>query len=412
VSGAADDPLAEQYGAYPYPSRDPAEEKRRLIRGSPSDLWEMVHYLRRGRFDPAVPFRALVAGGGTGDAAIMLAQQLADAGAGRAEVVYLDLSPASRAIAEARAKVRGLANLSFLTGRLEQVAALAPGPFDYIDCCGVLHHLPDPAEGLKALTAALKPDGGIGLMLYGHFGRSGVYEMQALLRDLVGTAPLKEQVAVARRLLPKLPETNRLRRNPFLADHKQSDAALVDLLLNRRDRAFSVGEILELLEGAGLHPACFLPAAIYRPETYLADPELVRRFQALDAPQRLQAAESLAGNMKTHVLYARPSPEDTEATLDDAAVPLLTKNGGPELARAVQQDLTIKATIEGFQIRRRLPRLAPALLSRIDGVRTVAAIRQDLQAANPAVDDARFEAEIGETYAVLRSLNLIVLRRP
>ena len=406
------DPLVAQYEAYPYPARDPAEERQRLIQGSPSDLREIVHYLRGGRFDPAAPFRALIAGGGTGDAAIMLAQQLAEAGAGRAEVVYLDLSASSRAVAEARARVRGLANLRFLTGRIEELGALAPGPYDYIDCCGVLHHLADPPAGLRTLRAALAPDGGIGLMLYGHFGRSGVYEMQALLRDLAGGAPLAEQVALARRLLQRLPETNRLRRNPFLADHRQSDAALVDLLLNGRDRAYSVGEILALLETADLHLVSFLPALAYTPECYLADPELERRFAALAPEARLQAAESLAGNMKTHAFYARPDPAPSEALVAEGAVPLLTKHGGPELARALQQDFVIKATLGGFQIRRRLPRLAPAIVGRIDGRRSLAAIRRDLQEANPAVTEERFQQEFRETYAVLRGLNLLLLRRP
>ncbi len=406
------DPLAEQYEAYPYPSRDPADERKRLIQGSPSDLREIQHYLRGGRFDPGQPFRALIAGGGTGDGAIMLAQQLADSGADQAEVVYLDLSAASRAIAEARAKVRGLANLRFLTGRLEDLAKLAPGPYDYIDCCGVLHHLPDPAAGLQALTQELAPDGGLGLMLYGHYGRSGVYELQALLRDLVGQEDLARQVDLARRLVAKLPETNRFRRNPYLFDHRQSDAALVDLLLNRRDRAYSVTEILELLAGAALKPVTFLPACLYEPETYLSDPELARRFSALSPAARQQAAESLAGNMKHHVVYANRSGPESEAQLTGDAVPQLTKHGGPDLARAAQQDLAIKATIEGLAVRRRLPRLAPALLTRIDGLRRVREIRADLQASNAAVDDARFEQEMGETYQALRGLNLMLLRQP
>ncbi len=407
-----DDPLARQYEAYPYPSRDPAEERKRLIQGSPSDLREIRHYLLGGKLDPTRPFRALIAGGGTGDAAIMLAQQLADSGAEQAEVVYLDLSTASRATAEARAKARGLSNLRFVTGRLEALSELAPGPYDYIDCCGVLHHLPDPEEGLRALAAALAPDGGLGLMLYGHFGRSGVYELQALLRDLAGDEDLARQVALARRLVGKLPETNRFRRNPYLYDHRQSDAALVDLLLNRRDRAYSVTEVLALLAAAGLRPVTFLPACLYEPETYLSDPELAGRFARLSSTARQQAAESLAGNMKSHVVYANRIGAGSEAKLDDEAIPILTKHKGAELARAAQQDLAIKATIEGVALRRRLPRLAPALLSRIDGARSLREIRADLRASNPAIDEARFAKEMGETYEALRGLNLMLLRRP
>src|SRR3546814_236258 len=88
---STDDRVREQYEAYPYPHRDPKDERRRLVEGSPSDLDEIRHYLHGGRLDldPRTrgrPFRALVAGGGTGDAAVMLAQHLANAGATDAEV--------------------------------------------------------------------------------------------------------------------------------------------------------------------------------------------------------------------------------------------------------------------------------------------------------------------------------------
>lgn len=37
--------VSEQYEAYPYPERDPADERRRLITGSPSHPLEMDHFL-------------------------------------------------------------------------------------------------------------------------------------------------------------------------------------------------------------------------------------------------------------------------------------------------------------------------------------------------------------------------------
>ena len=43
------------------------------------------------------------------------------------------------------------------------------GNFHYINCVGVLHHLPQPQEGLKTLTSLLTPDGGISLMVVSLF---------------------------------------------------------------------------------------------------------------------------------------------------------------------------------------------------------------------------------------------------
>ena len=59
--------VKEQYEAFPYPERDPAEERTRLITGSPSHPVELDHYVFAGKRDWRQPLRVLVAGGGTGD---------------------------------------------------------------------------------------------------------------------------------------------------------------------------------------------------------------------------------------------------------------------------------------------------------------------------------------------------------
>src|ERR1700756_2045225 len=91
---------------------------------TPSHILEINHYLYSGRVNFNRPFRALVAGGGTGDACIMLAQQMVDRRC-PGEVVYLDLSEASRRVCEARAKARGLRNIRFITGSLLDLPVMA-----------------------------------------------------------------------------------------------------------------------------------------------------------------------------------------------------------------------------------------------------------------------------------------------
>jgi SAM-dependent methyltransferase len=416
--GDADDPVLAQYEAYPYPARDPRDEAKRLITGSPSHLAEVNHYLFAGRRTFAAPFRALVAGGGTGDAAIMLAQQLTDeAGSGSAagEVVYLDVSQAARQVAEARARARGLTNVRFVTGSLLDLPVLGLGRFDYVDCCGVLHHLADPAAGLAALVAALAEGGGLGLMVYGALGRTGVYPLQQALSDLGAGLPLAERLGLARRLLADLPATNWFRRNPFLGDHKRSDAELVDLLLHARDRAYRVAELVALLTAAGLAPVAFLEPLRYDPASYLGDAKLLARLAGLTWTQRAALAEALAGNMKTHVVYAAPSATAAGRIAQPdrpEAVPLLIEDDGPAMAEAVGRSLSLTANFDGVKRRFVLPRLAPAILARIDGRVSLGAIHQALQALDGALDWPAFEAQFDPLYRVLNGLNRLLLRYP
>jgi len=417
------DPVRAQYEAYPYPARDPADEKKRLVTGSPSDLREIDHYLYAGARDWSLPFRVLVAGGGTGDGLVMLAQQLADRRC-PAELHYLDLSQSSRAIAEARIRARGLERfVTFHHGPIAAQPTLAPGPYDYIDCCGVLHHLDEPALGLRTLAAALNPPdaelgGGMGLMVYGELGRTGVYDAQEMLRTLCGTAPDADRLAVARALIRELPPTNRLRRNALVGDHLSGgDAGLYDLLLHAQDRAYRVAELAALVDGAGLEIASFIEPARYEPATYLADLALILRLAPLGLIERAGFAELLAGNLKTHVCYvvAKGRAADCVARPDDAeAIPYGRDVDFPAIARGMLAGSPVlSASFDGLTLRLKLPRLATAMLARIDGQRTLADIHRAVTAsAATGVDWGVFLAEFRVLYAAFNGINRMLLRCP
>jgi SAM-dependent methyltransferase len=402
-----DDRVQAQYEAYPYPPRDPADERKRLITGSPSHLDELVHYCFAGRWDSARPLRALFAGGGTGDGIIMLAAQAAARGL-PVELSYLDLSAPARAIAEGRAGVRGLKNIRFLTGSLLDVARLALGPYDYIDCCGVLHHLPDPAAGLAALTAELAPVGGMGLMLYGQLGRTGVYPMQAALRTLVGDDPAERQVAAARRLLKDLPESNWLKRNPFLGDHlRGEDAALYDLLLHAEDRAYTVPEIAALIAGTGLKIASFIEPIRYRPATWLRDAALIDRARDLPPIEAAALAENLAGNMKSHVFYAvRAGASESVAKPGGPDTIPVWRDADPRpLIRALHGNAPLALDFDGHKLKLGVPEGAGPLANLIDGRRNLGDIQRTL-----GLDWFALKARFDKLYALLNPLNQLFLR--
>ena len=385
-AGDSKDRVRAHYEAYPYPERDPADEAKRLITGSPSHILEVNHYVFGGRLDLARPLRVLVAGGGTGDGTIMLAQQLAWRES-PAEIVYLDVSEAALAVATARAKARGLANLRFLRGSLLDLPKLALGRFDYIDCCGVLHHLPDPRAGLETLAAALTDDGGIGLMLYGELGRTGVYPMQAMLRMLAGGNDDRERLALARRLYDDLPPTNWLKRNPYVGDHlKGGDAGLFDLFLHSRDRAYTVPQIADLVDKAGLEISGFIEPALYDPASYLSDPEIKERAAALPWIERCAFAELLAGALKRHVFYAVKTGNARQAVArpdNPRAVPVLRERNGRALARRLKRGGSIAAELEGVKLSFAVPPLAGAILALIDGRRSLGEIHRALAREHP-----------------------------
>ena len=401
------DTVRAQYEVYPYPERNPADESKRLITGSPSHLAEINHYIFAGRRDFTRPFRVLIAGGGTGDGLIMLAQHLADASV-PAEITYLDLSTASREIAEARATARRLKSIEFRTGSLLDAPSL--GPFDYIDCCGVLHHLDEPQTGFKALANALAPDGGIGLMVYGAYGRTGIYPLQEALRQLCrdDDAPEKK-VAIAKSLIAGLPKTNWFVRNTQLGDHRDSDAGLYDLLLHSTDRAYTVDDLWDEIETAGLSVASFIEPARYDPSLYLPDGALADRAKGMSERQRAALAERLAGNMAKHIVYCVPSgASDTVVReITPSAIPVPRDGPFPAAARNLGTQGPLPITMDGIKLSIPLPPLAGEILVRCDGVRTLDEIRKDLP-GRP--DWFAFKPQIDAVFRGLGGFNKLLLR--
>jgi SAM-dependent methyltransferase len=413
MTDATDARLAAQYEAFPYPRRDARDEAKRLIVGSPGHLREIDYWVFGARRPASVPLRALIAGGGTGDATIMLAQQMAREGRG-GSVTWLDRSTAALKIAQARAAARGLSNIVWEQRSLLELPGSGLGAFDYIDCCGVLHHLPDPAEGLRALLSVLAPGGGLGLMVYAPHGRTGVYMLQDALRLL---APAQENPAerldVAKRAMRHLPETAWLRRNGFLDDHiNGGDAGLYDLLLNPRDRAFTVRELHALLAGEGLTITCWVEPARYDPVPLLPDPRLRARIEALDPIDRAALAEALAGNVSAHIVYCVRASEQAERADFTApnAMPVLRELSGPELAGGIAPDGTITMVFDGLRQPIALPPLAAAILRLVDGRRTVGAIAAAL--AERGTSAEAFMRGWRPTFGALERINRLLLAAP
>ncbi len=406
------DLLRAQYEAYPYPARDPRDEDRRLITGSPSQLDQLNHYVFGGRLDFSASFRVLVAGGGTGDAAIMLGHQLCAAGV-PAHITYLDLSEPSKRIAEARAARRGLTNIEFRTGSLLDAGRL--GPFDYIDCCGVIHHLADPAAGLSALGSALAPGGGIGLMVYAPYGRAGVYPMQDALRTLTAGLPPAEQIEAARRVLRALPEQNGLRNNPLLTDHLTSDAGLYDLLLHSCDRAYTVPALAALATRCDLAITALIEPAQYDPASYVRDPKTLRRLDGLSWLERAAWAEQVGGALGKHIAYlVRPeSAERAVARVEGlAAVPVLRDINGPELARGMRPGAVLDSAFPGLTLALPLPRLAGPILARADGRASFAEIFEAVRTLDRGLSAEQFSVQARALFEGLNRIGKMYLRIP
>ncbi|MFT6030033.1 MAG: 2-polyprenyl-3-methyl-5-hydroxy-6-metoxy-1,4-benzoquinol methylase [Oleiphilaceae bacterium] len=321
--------VRNQYENYPYPARDPEDEKGMIVSSRSSSLDCLNYYCFDGGRDFSKPFRVLVAGGGTGDCLIYLAEQLRDT---PAEVVYLDMSKASMNIAKARAKVRNLSNIKWVHESLLNLPESDLGKFDFITCSGVLHHLDDPQEGLDALTSVLHPDGSIFLMLYAQHGRTSIYQMQDLLNRVHADEPdIQKKIDRTRLLLNSLPEGNWFNFNSGAYGlDLQSDIGLYDLLLHPQDRAYTVPELYDYVEKSGLtvnklfNPDHPLGDMLFEPETFIRDKETLEGVKRQSFREQAAICELMFGQLMKQCCFISFKDKATPSSLDLDLIPSIS----------------------------------------------------------------------------------------
>ncbi len=428
--------VRNQYEALPYPPCNPEDDRKRLVLTWLEDLPMINHYCFAGKQSFQNGFRALVAGGGTGDATIFLAEQLRHTDA---QVVHLDMSQASIALAKERAQIRGLSNIRWVHDSLLNLPALAAelGKFDYINCSGVLHHLADPDLGFKALQSVLKADGAIGLMVYATSGRTGVYQMQELMRLVNGSeADAQRKIANTRELLASLPATNWFLRSEDLHhDHKAGDAGLYDLLLHSQDRSYSVGELFDWLggeadgarSGHGMHlefTDVQRGRTPYLPHMVLGakPPPMTAALRKLPRRKQYEMAELMSGSIITHSLYVTRNAGCTAPYGDAAYVPFfyhepLTGEVAAQVFGSNKgQPFMLRHQHSGVSVMVNPGKYGAKILALIDGKKTFGEIFEQFRAAwqgkAAAPDNAVLFADFAESFDVLNALDRLLLKHP
>jgi SAM-dependent methyltransferase len=219
-----------------------------------------------------------------------------------ARVTGIDFSATSvRATQELKARY-GLDNLEVHQLPIERARDLGM-TFDSIICTGVLHHLPDPDEGLAALRDVLDADGAMQLMVYAPYGRAGIYMLQEFCR-LTGVAATDDGIRDLIAILKELPAPHPLRSLLGSPDFRE-DAELADALLNPQDRSYSVPQLFDFIRRGGLVFGRWVRQAPYLPQCGdMSRLPHAARVATLPPEERFAAAELFRGTMTRHSVLA------------------------------------------------------------------------------------------------------------
>jgi SAM-dependent methyltransferase len=284
------------YERMPYPAPLASLDEHRDLYANPDRRRAQHHVMW-----PAEPLRGnqeiLVAGCGTSQAARYALREP------DARITAIDISETSLRYTRELQRKYQLENLELQQLSIENVGALGR-TFDHVVCTGVLHHLPDPDCGLRALQEVLRPQGAMHLMVYALYGRAGIYMMQEYCR-LLGITTSNTDLRELGEMLQALPAHHPIAGVMRGAMDITHPDALADALLHPNDRAYTVPQLYGWLERCGMSFGRWVEQAPYLAQCGMAaTTPHAERLAALPAPRQHAAVELLRGTMFRHNLIA------------------------------------------------------------------------------------------------------------
>ncbi|MGK7930012.1 MAG: class I SAM-dependent methyltransferase [Microcystaceae cyanobacterium] len=272
------------YNTYPFPPEPLLDEP------PPGYNWRW-NWIAAYNFCLATPplrqdIRILDAGCGTGVGTEYLIHLNPDA-----EITGIDLSEKALEIAQKRVSQSGVLQrhskpVSFKSMKLEDADQLT-GEFDLINCVGVLHHLPDPIKGIKALAKKLAPGGLFHIFVYAELGRREIQLMQEAIALLQGKEKENYQdgVFVGRQLFGSLPEDNRIvqedKKRWSMENHR--DESFADMYVHPQETDYNIYTLKELIDASALEFLGFSNPQYWQLERLIGNSDqLLERSQTLN----------------------------------------------------------------------------------------------------------------------------------
>ena len=333
-SQAINQAVAKLYNTYPFPP-DPL-----------SDLeppgynwrwsWTAAYSFCTGIKPDTQDIRILDAGCGTGSGTDYLIYQNPGA-----EVTAIDLSEKALAVAEERCNRSGVIAkhdkpVNFYNLKLEEATQLE-GEFDFINCVGVLHHLPEPDKGIKALAEKLKPGGILHVFVYAELGRWEISLMQKAIALLQGDrrGDYRDGVKVGREIFAKLPENNRLVKQEkerwALENHR--DEAFADMYVHPQEIDYNIDTLFDLIDASGLNFVGFSNPKYWQLDRLVGESEeLMSRSKNLSNRALYRLIELLDPNLTHYEFFLAKPPLNKQDWSDDEAL----NNAIPELHPCMQ----------------------------------------------------------------------------
>jgi Flp pilus assembly protein TadD/SAM-dependent methyltransferase len=186
------------------------------------------------------PIDVLIAGCGTGQHAIEVAQQYLGV-----DMLAVDLSAASLGYAAHKSRALGLTNIRYTVADILALDTLGMS-FDFIGASGVLHHLADPLAAWRRLLRVLRPGGVMNVGLYSERGRADIVHAHRFIAEC-GFAATADGIRRCRQEMMSRPDDALLAKAWQRSDFF-SLSGCRDLLFHAMEHRLTLPEIAAFLD--------------------------------------------------------------------------------------------------------------------------------------------------------------------
>jgi SAM-dependent methyltransferase len=223
----------------------------------------------------------------------------------KAEITGVDLADSNLRRARLHCLLQRRFNVTLLQGDFLN-PTIAPGAYHFIEAFGVLHHLDDPATGLRSLGQRLLPGGILRVMVYGRYARQEADSIRRAMRLLK-----VKDVTTIKRMIKRSRPDSRLRSYSDCSWEARTDSGLADLFLHPNVISYRIDEFMEMVVQSGLKPLLFT----HRDARTDPDAE-IRRLQELD--RRRETGTNIVCYLGRDCRGGQPAASDSWLLLNPA----------------------------------------------------------------------------------------------
>jgi len=169
------------------------------------------------------------------------------------KITALDISKANLQRAKFHTWLHFYFNVDFIESDLgDTPTILGDDRFDFIDCYGVLHHIPNICSALKLIHSLLQEGAFVRIMIYSSCARKPVQSAANAMKIMKIS-----DVNAIRALYKKTREGSRFKSCVDSSYESRFDWGLADLFLHPYAKTYPLNELLALLNEAHLEPLLF-----------------------------------------------------------------------------------------------------------------------------------------------------------